>query len=254
MTADYPTDTAAATPEYAFDLFRQSIALRSPWPASAPAVAFEDVADEPAARHWLWLSDLDWILSDLFGLDIPFDELDSYHGRTVRELCAFVASRITRPVIRPWKHVAGDCLPAGAFLTVRSMLAARGADPAAITPSTPLAPFVYRYRDSLVPGLARLAPGRVPPVTERFPLAGFLCVMLAPVPMLLVFLLEKWGIKAPVETLLTTVFGGFVISMTGLGLMMREQRRPRFGELQTFRDLAHCLAGQQPRRPIQPTA
>jgi hypothetical protein len=35
--------------------------------------------------------------------------------------------------------------------------------------------------------------------------------------------------------------------------MIREVRRPRLGELVTFRDLAYALAGQEPRRRIQPT-
>jgi hypothetical protein len=45
MTADYPTDTAPATVEYVFNLFRGAAAVDSPRPA------FADVADEPARRH-----------------------------------------------------------------------------------------------------------------------------------------------------------------------------------------------------------
>jgi hypothetical protein len=171
----------------------------------------------------------------------------------VRDVCEFLARRLTRPVVRPWKHIAGDCLPAGAFLTVRSMFAAAGADPKEITPGTPLAPYLWRYHDLVAP-LTCLAPDRIPPLTERFSLAGFLCVVLAPVPLFLVLLLAEWGIQLPVGVWLATVFGAFPFTVAGIILLMRAERRPRFGELETFRDLAYCLAGQRPRRVIQTTA
>ena len=250
MTADYPTDTAPATAEYVFDLFRDPA-------ADSPRPAFADVADEPADRHcWPRGSDLGWALDEILRLYIPDDELsralDPLNRRTVREVCEFVAARLTRPVIRPWKHVAGDCLPAGAFLTVRSMFVAAGADPDDITPSTPLAPYLWLYRD-LVPDLTRLAPDRVPPLTEGFSLAGVLCVVLAPVPLFLVMLLSKWGIELPVWVLLATIFGALPFTVSGIVLQLRAERRPPLGGLETFRDLAYCLAGQEPRRRIQTT-
>jgi len=259
MTANYPTDTVPATPEYVFELLRDLLAQRSPWPVPANEVAFADVADELASQHYgPSLDDLDELLFDELGLD-RFDEeltreLGPYWQRTVRDVCTFLAARITRPVVRPWRHIAGDCLPAGAFLTVRAMLANRGANPNRITPSTPLARYIRRYGEWLLPALARLAPGRVPTRTERFPLWGFLSILFAPMPMLLVLLLAEWGIQAPAWVIVATVFGGAPFTLLGFALMIREILRPRLGELETFRDLAYCLAGQQPQQPIEPTA
>jgi hypothetical protein len=252
MTADYPTDTASATAEYVFDLFRDSAAVGSPRPA------FADVADEPASLHCgRSAHELGWALEEILELDISDDELvralEPWNRRTVREVCEFLAARMTRPVIRPWKHVAGDCLPAGAFLTVRSMFVEAGADPAEITPSTPLGPYLWLYHD-LVPDLTRLAPDRVPPLTEGFSLPGVLCVVLAPVPLFLVMLLSKWGIELPVWVLLATIFGALPFTVSGIVLLLRAERRPPLGELETFRDLAYCLAGQEPRRRIQTTS
>ncbi|MCI0701913.1 MAG: hypothetical protein L0241_12600 [Planctomycetia bacterium] len=257
MTANYPTDEVAATPEYVFELLRDLLARQSPWPVPASAVSFEDVADEPAAQHCGPLTDLDWLLFDVLGLHIPPHEaahaLETYSQRTVREVCAFIARHITRPVIRPWKHIAGECLPAGAFLTVRAMLANWGANPNRITPSTSLFRYLRRYGEWLLPALARLAPGRLPTLTERFPLWGFLSILVAPMPMFLVLLLAEWGIRAPAWVFVATVFGGAPFTVLGIALMIREVLRPRLGELQTFRDLAYCLARQEPQQPIEPT-
>jgi hypothetical protein len=255
MTADYPTDTAPATAEYVYHLLFQTIAIQSPW--AAVPVPFETLADERADRL-LGPStiDIEFRLDEVYGIVLSPEELAQLNPlwrRTVREVCEFLAARITRPAIRPWRHVAGDCLPAGAFLTVRSILAARGANPDQITPSTPLAPFVRRHGESLLPALARLAPDRLPALKEPFPLLGFLLVILAPLPIFFHVWLMKQGINVPDAQFLASVFGGFVCSMTGIALMIRELWHPRLGNLYTFRDLAYLLAGQQPRRRIQPT-
>src|SRR4051812_46256232 len=108
MTADYPTDTAPATAEYVFELLRQFAGRLS---GATPTWIFETLADEPADRHFgPFASEIDWALEEQFGISLPDAEwaaLDPLSRRTVREVCAFVAARITRPVIRPWNHVGG---------------------------------------------------------------------------------------------------------------------------------------------------
>src|SRR4029079_13445104 len=106
-TADYPTDTAPATPEYVFDLLH------------APAIsgvrhelAYAVAANEPADRYFgPSAATLIYALSDWFGLDVPdelFRELGPLENHSVREVCERFAVHITRPVVRPWRHVAGD--------------------------------------------------------------------------------------------------------------------------------------------------
>jgi hypothetical protein len=256
MTADYPVGKVPATPEYVFELFRDYVRT---WTWLAAPAPYEAVADDPADRHFgRYLTNLEIALEDAYGIELPESlavELGALDRMSVREVCGAIAAALgTRPVIRPWRHVGGECLPAGAFLTVQSMLAASGAKPEKITPRTLLSRYLFWYGQTLVGGLARLAPGRVPAVRERFPLWGFLCVIFAAVPIGVVLLLSECGIRMPVWAFLAAAYGGFPFTVTGLALMVRSLMRPRMGELVTFRDLAYCLAGQQPRRAIQPTS
>jgi hypothetical protein len=256
MSSDYPVDSVPATPEYVFELFRDHVRTWTWLEVPAP---YDDVADDPADRHFgRYLTNLEIALEDAYGIELPESlavELVALDRMSVREVCGAIAAALgTRPVIRPWPHVGGECLPAGAFLTVRSMLAASGARPEKITPGTSLSRYLFRYGQTLVGGLARLAPGRVPAVRERFPLWGFLCLIFAAVPLGFLLLLSECGIKMPVWAFLAAAYGGFPFTLTGLALMVRSLMRPRMGELATFRDLAYSLAGQEPRRTIQTTS
>lgn len=257
MTAEYPTAEAPATPEYVFDLFG---ALRAEHHLALgdlpPLPPYAAVADEPADRLYGPSGfDLFFALLETFDLHLAEDEegrepdrLDRY---TVRQVCEYVAARITRPVIRPWRHVGGDCLPAGAFLTVRAELARRGADSGRITPGTPLAGYLRGYDRGLWATLARLAPGRVPALSEVLPLAGVLVFFLSVVPIGVMLLMTRWGV--PGVDLAAGVCG-LSFQATGVVLMARWLLWPqhRLGCLVTFRDLAYALAGQEPRRRIQP--
>jgi hypothetical protein len=249
MTADYPVDEVPATPEYVFDLLRPG--------GVGSAARYDAVADEPAEAHvktW-WLQATDE-LYDWYGIDVPLDEVlefDPQRRRTVREVCEFLAGRMTRPMIRPWRHVGGECLPAGAFLTVRSMLAARGANPNRIAPSTRLRRYWAWYGPTLLSALHRLAPGRTPGRDEPMPWRPFLCVTLPGALLILLTLLGKAGVDIPVGLLLAEVFGGFAVCLFGMVRLQQWEYRKDLGDLVTFRDLAYRLAGQEPRRRIQPT-
>lgn len=256
MTADYPVDEVPATPDYVFELFRNYVRT---WTRLEVPGSYGDVANDPADRHFgRYLTNLEIALEDAYGIALPDSlaiDLGALDRKTVREVCSAIAVAMnTRPVIRPWRHVGGECLPAGAFLTVRSMLVASGAKPERITPGSSLSRYLFWYGQTLVGGLARLAPGSVPAVRERFPLWGFLLVIFAVVPLGIVLLLSECGIKMPVWAFLASAYGGFPLTVAGLALMVRCVVRPQMGELVTFRDLAYCLAGQAPRRPIQPTS
>jgi hypothetical protein len=179
--------------------------------------------------------------------------LEPLARHTVREVCEFIAARIRRPVIRPWRHIAGECLPAGAFLTVRSMLAEAGANPDRITPSTSLRRYRTRYGQTLLSAIRRLAPDRVPGRNEPMPWRAFLCVTLPGALIILLTLLGKAGVPIPVGLLLAEIFGGFGVCVFGMLRLRQWEYRKDLGELVTFRDLAYALAGQEPRRRIQPT-
>ena len=65
--------------------------------------------------------------------------------RRLAEVCQLIASRAARPVIRPSRLLGSTCGPAGAFLTIRSLLHEAGAPADEIAPSTPLAHFTRRF-------------------------------------------------------------------------------------------------------------
>jgi hypothetical protein len=247
MNANYSTAEITATPEYVLELFSDAL---GGWDQPDDFLTFgTTVADFAADWNdllWHW-RELARALNDFTGFDLFLDEwapaLSPMEERTMADVCRFVATRMqTRPVIRPWPHVTGDCLPAGAFLTARSLLSQFGADANAITPSTPLREYLNRFGPVWVVDLMRLAPGRLPPISIRDPFGriGCACVAIA------------FGLLALIPSPLGCVFSlvAFVVWLVSRFLPCRFA----LGNLRTFRDLAYALAGQQPRRQIQLTA
>jgi hypothetical protein len=252
MTIDYPLDQAPATPEYVLEVFR---ALHQMALAAGEADRLS-ISFDTRIRDWeesLWIDT--WghggfgaAMNAQWGTDISLAEWKAfrYADRNLGDLCRLISSRATRPMIRPWKHVAGNCLPAGAFLTLRAALAEAGVDPKLLTPSSPLEPFLTRRYDSLWIQLNRLAPGCSPlPAHTSFGRLlekGIAMCTLLSLPAL--FLLPIVGVPL------------LVVSAVGLFLTTRYLGYWKFSDpdIHTFRDLAYCLAGQQPRRQIQPSA
>ncbi len=126
MTVDYPTAEAPATPEYVLAVLRDAL----PFEFEEDELDFDTPLVDLACAY----NDLAWprtrliasCLNNLFATTIPLAEWEAafpgLRGHTVREVCEFLSPRITQPLIRPWRHICGDCLPAGAFLTIRSLL------------------------------------------------------------------------------------------------------------------------------------
>lgn len=81
---------------------------------------------------------------------------------TVRGLCVALAQFVEVPVIEPAVVLGRPCLPAGAFFTVRALLARAGADVTDLKPSTPLLPYLWLWPDVFRWELPRMAPGRIP--------------------------------------------------------------------------------------------
>jgi hypothetical protein len=247
MNASYPPAQIPATPEYVLDLLRD---VFRGWDQPDDFLSFDTTVSD-FASEWndtiLWWRELARALNGFTGLDLPLAQwrpvLAPMGRRTVGEVCRFVAENMrTRPAIRPWRHVAGECLPAGAFLTARWLLSQRGADPRAIAPSTPLCEYLTRYGPGWVLDLMWMAPARVPPVARRDRLgaAGVACCLLGS------------GLAAVTRSPLLC---GLTLTAALACWLVRSALPRRFavGELTTFRDLAYALAGQPPRRPIQPT-
>jgi hypothetical protein len=256
MNANYATTEIAATPEYVLELLRDVFRGWN-WPDDFPTfdTSVSDFAMAWNDTFWSW-QELSCVLNDLTRLDLPQNEwepvLSPMDERTVGGACRFVAGRLrTRPVIRPWPHVTGECLPAGAFLTARSLLAQLGADARAVTPSAPLREYLERFGPGWVLDLMWMAPGRLPPVEVRYALqsCAWACAALG-LGLLLI------GRVCTTEAVVFGCSGALFLAATiAIGLLNRLlPYRILLGELSTFRDLAYALAGQQPQREIQLTA
>jgi hypothetical protein len=246
MNANYPTAEIAATPDYVLELFRDVFLWYGPTDFPTFDTSVADFAMEWSDFLWPW-QELARVLNEFTRIDRPEGEWEPVllpmDRRTVGDVCRFVAEHMrTRPVIRAWRHVTGDCLPAGAFLTARSLLSHLGADANAITPSTPLRGYLNRFGPGWVFDLMRVAPGRLPSVEMPDPLGkiGCACAVLAGVLLALT--------KSPLSIVLLVI--AYLVMMVNRFLPYRFA----LGNLRTFRDLAYALAGQQPPRQIQPTA
>lgn len=260
MTIDYPIDQVPATPEYALelleDLHRFEILDERP--------TFEMTISDLAAYlndTILFWKELARSLRSHLGLDIPIHEwkaaLSPMRKHTVRDLCEFIASRMgTRPAIRPWKCIIGECRPAGAFLTMRSLLARSGTDVANIAPSTPLRGHIRRGGNWLKE-LWRMAPMRIPclvfhyrPWWQRLPIGLFFYPLALFAPLGLLFM--AWGIvglfmKPEMVSLLLAA-----VAMLGIGVLSfrfaSRTNRPSdvsFEGCRTFRDLSYAIAGSR---------
>lgn len=275
MTADYPLGSEPATPEYVLEVLRDwhgRLAEAGQADADHPP-SFDTTAEELLTytiegtyedSTWKGLADALNMMWELqLDREVWRTVLHPLQRHTVREITEFIAARVRKQTLRPWNHAAGSCLPAGAFLTVRSILARAGADPTRITPGTLLEPYLIRHDNDLMWRLPRIAPGRLPPVEIERPIfryhlpgcmAGVACLFgLALGPIIL-------GLGVAGGTIVGAAVGCLLIA-AGLGgaVAMYRLESPPFvratcGDLVTFRDLAHRLAGQPDRRRIQPSA
>ncbi|OWK47028.1 hypothetical protein [Fimbriiglobus ruber] len=200
-------------------------------------------------------------LDDFFPLEIlKWLEIDKPKGprgiltehSTVSDFCLFLAEQTLVPAIEPAVILGNPCLSAGAFLTIRRLLAERGVDVSKIGPSTPLFAFVYRHPWMFENLFPRMAPGRVPAVRwKNRPLmfnvlAGILVSAVT-------FAFWKWGGLTDAQALLV----GFILAMFRLWqiAVIRSTSRQEnwvldFGGLYDFRDLVDAMLG----RPLRTRA
>ena len=157
-----------------------------------------------------------------------------------------IASRAVRPLIRPSRLSGTGCEPAGAFLTIRSLLHEAGAAAGEIAPSTRLGPYTRRFAGVFLGPISRLAPGVLPPVRIRTPVydAAILSLVVAGVSLV---------IGACTGVNLLTVAGGVLIAssyaLTWYAARCLLPASAEFGELRTFRDLAVVVAAGRPTEP-----
>jgi len=252
MNLNYPTNDAPATPEYVLavlqDMHRQACQF-DPEVDSDATLSFETtVAEWRKACDLVGSRELGRAHNEMWGMNCSDAEwkgvLEPASQRHLSDVCQLIARRTIHRIIRAANIFGRECAPAGAFLTIRSLLQQAGVPAANIAPSTPLAPFTRRYSPVFLGPISRLAPGTLPPVRFRTP----------------VYDAAIWGIFAATILFLaggiaTALFDqGYLFTIAGvllfafcyaLSWFSARHVLPasvQFGDLKTFRDLAVVLA------------
>lgn len=251
MEVHYPTTDEPATPEYVLavlqDMHRQQCQYDDVADRGSVLSFDTTVAEWQDACDLLGWRELGRALNQIWDISCSDDEwravLKPSRQKRVADVCQLIAAHAVRPLIRPSRLLGCNCAPAGAFLTIRSLLHHVGAPAAEIAPSTPLAPYTRRFAEVFLGPVSRLAPGALPPVRIRTP----------------VYDAALWGIFVAVVLLLIGACSGLgLFVFFGVGLFASSYvfvqyaalcLRPasvEFGELRTFRDLALVVANGGP--------
>lgn len=246
MHVNYPTTEVPATPEYVLEVFRDYQRLEY---EMTDLDADELFTFETTVYQWqIELELAGWrglgrALNEYWKLPCTDDEwrevLQPAKKKRLRGVCELIARHATRPRVRPATIAGSTCDAAGAFLSIRSMLASAGIDIRGVAPSTPLVPYVRRHRDILDYEIRRLAPGALPFLQADTPVqdAGMMLAFWGAMRMFL-----GWGLGLPWATLtgLVSFAVGIAIGAVPAGTLFRS--RIEFGELTTFRELAIAVA------------
>lgn len=252
MTLDRPPRSRPMTPEEVLDGVRDLYARAAglSWEAAAAEIEFETALGDILA--------VEGFDSDTIELYFGTGSLtEEWYRRvwefgTVRGLCFALAQFVEVPSIEPVVVAGRPCWAAGAFLTIREVLANAGVDVSELRPSTPLLPYVWVRPDVFEWELPRLAPGRVPVV--RFENRRLSRRILGAVVGFGGLLLSVWiGRGFPV---VGGLMAGAFVKLFLLDLVRapwaarRRNWSVEFGGLYDFRDLAAAIAGEPGRRAV----
>ncbi|HMF17181.1 MAG TPA: hypothetical protein VKE98_08240 [Gemmataceae bacterium] len=243
MEVHYPTIDEPATPEYVLavlrDMHRQQCQFDPEADSSAVLsmdTTVEEWRDACGLVRWRQLAHAYNEMWQLNCSDAEWRQvLEPAHRKRLAGVCALIAGRAIRRVIRPSQLLGNSCLSAGAFLTIRSILNDAGAPANEIAPSTPLAPYTRSYVEAFLGPISRLAPGALPLVRIRAPVydtamlgAGLalICSMVGAI------------IGSPVLAIFGVVLFAFCYGLTWFAARSLRPASVEFGELRTFRDLA----------------
>lgn len=168
------------------------------------------------------------------------DVLEPAKESTLRGVCELIVEQgAVGRMLAPVSVFGAECLPAGAFLTIRSLLREHGADVTNLSPSSELAEYARRQPEAFLQ-LAHIAPNRLPAVRISTPAYNFCALMLI-----------GSSILACIDMCLGpgiwALIGGLGILFSHAGAWVFSHFPPRrvwFGDLRTFRDLCRVVAAR----------
>ena len=185
-------------------------------------------------------------LNESWNVEIPLSKwkavLEPSRQRSLMGVCPLIARHAKRQRIQPVIVFGRKCRPAAAFMAVRHLLGAAGANASEIAPSSPLAPYTRQYAGTFLGEISRLAPGALPPVRIHTP--AYNASLLGLVAGLSTAVLGLWS-GYFIGTYIIGYLGVSILVLSYLAIHVVAQFKPAsvaFGELQTFGDLARVIA------------
>ncbi len=165
--------------------------------------------------------------------------LEPARMKTVRGVCELVSTEAKEWAVRRARYFGSDCLEAGVFRTIKSLLAGEGATAKDIKPSTSLAPYLRENPDLFIFGLARIAPGVLPPVKIQTPAYDVAVTLFLTMVLLASVsgIAEAYWLAVPAALL---AVAGWIALWYAANFV-----RPasvRFGMLETFADLSRLIS------------
>jgi hypothetical protein len=235
------------------DWYRHSLEFD---PEAEPGIALDfdaTIDDWRRACDLLGHRKLGRALNQYFEIGVSDDEwrrvLHPPRARTLRGVCDTIARHARLPTVRRFRIFGGRCLSAGAFLTIRSLLAKAGVPVQGVRPTTRLDAIARDHFSDIIDVIGKIAPGVLPtPKLEKaYPRLSATLEMVLVVTFLLALLagiVEKvFGRFEGLFAYLAygTVFA-FVCAYIGFIIIERiPYKSVVFGDLRTFRDLAEMV-------------
>ncbi len=221
-------------------------------PESDPSIDLthdSTIADWRAACDLLPWRSLAHALNTWWSVSIPLEDwraaLTPARSQALRGVCELLARHAKIPRIHPAVVLGRRCASAGAFLTVRSMLADAGADVGHLRPSTSLGEFARHHPVLFITRISQLAPGKLPAASlGSSPGGGFgLGALLAAV-----IAIGAWCAGALALAAIAAALAGLLFVTARLIAHAHGPASVTFGELKTFRDLANAIATSRSRK------
>jgi hypothetical protein len=248
MTGHLPIHTRPMTPDEVLDGLRDILCRTTgqPWAVVVSELQLDtallDLAVEEVGFDPVWVE-------LYFGTGPLSDEWWQrvWEFGTIRGLCMALAQFVEVPVIEPVTVLGRPSPSAGAFLTVRALLARAGADVSDLRPSTPLLPYLWLWPGVFRWELPRMAPGRIPEV--RFQNRRLTRRVLGAVIGLGGLVFSFWVAKhfPAIGAVLAGVFVKvFLLDLLRTPFAARARNwSVEFGDLYDFRDLVAALLGDR---------
>jgi len=174
--------------------------------------------------------------------------LEPANRRTLRDVCEFIAPRIRVPRVRPASVFGRECLAAGVFLSIRSMLKKAGANTDDLAPSTPLAEYTRQYLEVFFNPVAHRCPNALPAAIGKRRLdglmvAGFLLVLGGGALALGTILVSDFfHVDSPFVAIGGVRLAGILLPALWIFSWFNSTKSAAFGELQSFRNMSEVIA------------